>query len=183
MPFQAVVAATCLSAAVGSILMGCVARYPIALAPGMGLNAYFTYTVCKGMGVPWQVALGAVFVSGVVFLVLTVLGIRQLVVKAIPVDLYGAVAVGIGLFIAFIGLKNAGLVVAHPATLVTLGDLHKPATLLALFGLIVLYIVQERVTEGGSRPTPSPIAVPLPPRARLDQRVATDPVVPRTTNH
>lgn len=137
MPFQAVVAATCLSAAVGSILMGVLARYPIALAPGMGLNAYFTYTVCKGMGVPWQVALGAVFLSGIAFLLLTVLGIRQLIVKAIPTDLYGAVAVGIGLFIAFIGLKNAGLVVAHPATLLTLGDLHKGSTLLALFGLIL----------------------------------------------
>ena len=136
MPFQAVVAATCLSAAFGSILMGVLARYPIALAPGMGLNAYFTYTVCKGMGVPWQVALGAVFISGVVFLILTVCGIRQLIVKAIPADLYGAVAVGIGLFIAFIGLKNAGLVVAHPATLLALGDLHQPAALLALFGLL-----------------------------------------------
>ena len=118
-------------------MMGVLARYPIALAPGMGLNAYFTYTVCKGMGVPWQVALGAVFLSGVAFLLLTLLGVRQLIVKAIPVDLYAAVAVGIGLFIAFIGLKNAGLVVAHPATLLTLGDLHKPGALLALFGLIV----------------------------------------------
>jgi len=137
MPFQAVVAATCLSAAVGSILMGVLARYPIALAPGMGLNAYFTYTVCKGMGVPWQVALGAVFLSGIAFLLLTLAGVRQLIVKAIPADLYGAVAVGIGLFIAFIGLKNAGLVVPHPATLLTMGDLHKPSTLLAVFGLLL----------------------------------------------
>jgi AGZA family xanthine/uracil permease-like MFS transporter len=137
MPFQAVVAATCLSAAIGSILMGVLARYPIALAPGMGLNAYFTYTVCKGMGVPWQTALGAVFISGVVFLILTLVGVRQLIVKAIPADLYGAVAVGIGLFIALIGLKNAGLVVAHPATLLTLGDLHQPSTLLAIFGLLL----------------------------------------------
>ena len=137
MPFQAVVAATCLSAAVGSILMGVLARYPIALAPGMGLNAYFTYTVCKGMGIPWQVALGAVFLSGVLFLVMTLAGVRQLIVKAIPADLYSAVAVGIGLFIAFIGLKNAGIIVAHPATLLTLGDLHKPSTLLALCGLLL----------------------------------------------
>ena len=137
MPFQAVVAATCLSAAAGSILMGVLARYPIALAPGMGLNAYFTYTVCKGMGVPWQVALGAVFLSGVVFLILTLVGVRQLIVKAIPADLYSAVAVGIGLFIAFIGLKNAGLVVPHPATLLTLGDMHQASTLLALFGLLL----------------------------------------------
>ena len=137
MPFQAVVAATCLSAAVGSILMGTLARYPIALAPGMGLNAYFTYTVCKGMGIAWQVALGAVFISGVVFLILTALGVRQLIVRAIPPDLYGAVAVGIGLFIAFIGLKNSGIVVADPATLLTLGDMHKQSTLLALFGLLL----------------------------------------------
>ena len=137
MPFQAVVAATCLSAAVGSILMGVLARYPIALAPGMGLNAYFTYTVCKGMGIPWQVALGAVFLSGVLFMVMTLAGVRQLIVKAIPADLYSAVAVGIGLFIAFIGLTNAGIIVAHPATLLTLGDLHKPSTLLALCGLLL----------------------------------------------
>ncbi|BDC48835.1 xanthine/uracil permease [Bryobacterales bacterium F-183] len=137
MPFAAVVAATCFSAAVGSILMGAFARYPIALAPGMGLNAYFTYTVCKGMGIPWQTALGAVFLSGVVFLILTFSGIRQLIVAAIPRELYAAVAAGIGLFIAFIGLRNAGVVVAHPATLVSLGDLRNPSTLLAMFGLVL----------------------------------------------
>src|SRR5713226_2000892 len=91
MPFAAVVAATCFCAAFGSILMGAFARYPIALAPGMGLNAYFTYTVVKGMGVPWQSALGAVFLSGVAFLILTLLGIRQLIVQAIPGELYSAV--------------------------------------------------------------------------------------------
>ena len=137
MPFAAVVAATCFSAAAGSILMGAFARYPIALAPGMGLNAYFTYTVCKGMGIPWQTALGAVFLSGVVFLVLTFSGIRQLIVAAIPRELYAAVAAGIGLFIAFIGLRNAGIIVAHPATLVSLGDLRNPSTLLAMFGLVL----------------------------------------------
>ncbi len=138
MPYQAVVAATCLAAAFGSILMGALARYPIALAPGMGLNAYFTYAVVKGMGVPWQVALGAVFISGVVFLVLTLSGVRRLIVQAIPAELYAAVAVGIGLFIAFIGLRNAGLVVAHPATLVTLGNLRNPQTQLALAGLLIM---------------------------------------------
>src|SRR5580692_8752939 len=112
MPFQAVVAATCFCAAFGSIVMGAFARYPIALAPGMGLNAYFTYTVVKGMGVPWETALGAVFLSGVAFLVLTLAGIRQFIVEAIPTELYSAVAAGIGLFIALIGLRNAGLVVA-----------------------------------------------------------------------
>lgn len=135
MPFQAVVAATCCCAALGSILMGLLARYPIALAPGMGLNAYFTYTVVKGMGVPWETALGAVFLSGVAFLVLTAAGIRQLVLEAIPTELYAAVAAGIGLFIAMIGLRNAGIIVANPSTLVALGSLRDKNTVLALFGL------------------------------------------------
>src|SRR4029077_18223700 len=135
MPFQAVMAATCFCAAFGSILMGAFARYPIALAPGMGLNAYFTYTVVKGMGIPWEAALGAVFLSGVAFLILTFLGVRQLIVEAIPAELYAAVAAGIGLFIATIGLRNAGIVVASPATLVTLGNLRDKNTLVALFGL------------------------------------------------
>jgi len=138
LPFQSVVAATCFCAALGSILMGAFARYPIALAPGMGLNAYFTYTVVKGMGVAWQAALGAVFLSGVAFLILTILGIRQLIVKAIPGELYAAIAAGIGLFIAIIGLHNAGIVVASPATLVTLGNLRDPNTLLAMFGLVLI---------------------------------------------
>ncbi len=135
MPFQAVVAATCFCAAFGSIVMGAFARYPIALAPGMGLNAYFTYTVVKGMGVPWETALGAVFLSGVAFLVLTLAGIRQFIVEAIPTELYAAVAAGIGLFIAMIGLRNAGIVVASSSTLVTLGNLRDKNTALALFGL------------------------------------------------
>jgi adenine/guanine/hypoxanthine permease len=138
MPYQAVVAATCLSAALGSILMGVVARYPIALAPGMGLNAYFTYTVVQGMGIPWQTALGAVFLSGVAFLILAFAGVQQLIVKAIPRELYAAVAAGIGLFIALIGLRNAGVIVANPATLVALGNLRDKNTLLALFGLLLI---------------------------------------------
>ena len=107
-PLAAVTAATCLSAAFGSILMGVVARYPIALAPGMGLNAYFTYTVCIKMHVPWQTALGAVFLSGVIFLALTATGVRQMILRAIPHQLYAAVASGIGLFIAFIGFVDSG---------------------------------------------------------------------------
>jgi AGZA family xanthine/uracil permease-like MFS transporter len=137
MPVAGVTAATCLAAALGSVLMGAFARYPIALAPGMGLNAYFTYSVVKGMGIDWHVALGAVFLSGVAFLLLTALGIRQLIVNAIPHELYAAVASGVGLFIAFIGLRNAGIVAANPATVVGLGDLHNPSTLLALFGLLL----------------------------------------------
>src|ERR1700744_2357846 len=142
MPLAAVTAATCLCAAFGSVLMGALANYPLALAPGMGLNAYFTYTVVKGMGVPWQTALGAVFLSGIIFLLLTFGGIRQRLVGAIPYQLHAAVAGGIGLFIAFIGLRNAGIIVPSPATTVTLGNLHAPTTLLALFGIVLIAILQ-----------------------------------------
>jgi AGZA family xanthine/uracil permease-like MFS transporter len=138
MPFKAVVAATCFCAAFGSIAMGAVARYPIALAPGMGLNAYFTYTVVKGMGVPWETALGAVFLSGVTFLLLTMIGIRELIFNAIPQELYAAVAAGIGLFIAVIGLRNSGIIVASPATLVTLGNLRDKNTLVSVAGLLII---------------------------------------------
>jgi AGZA family xanthine/uracil permease-like MFS transporter len=138
MPLTAVVAATCLCAAFGSLLMGILARYPIALAPGMGLNAYFTYSVVKGLGVPWETALGAVFLSGVAFLILTAAGVRQMIVSAIPFELYAAVAVGIGLFIAFIGLHNSGIIVANKETLVGLGNLRNPDTLLAIFGLLLI---------------------------------------------
>ena len=137
MPVAAVAAATCLAAAFASILMGLTANVPLALAPGMGLNAYFSFTVVQGMGVPWPVALGCVFISGVAFLALTFAGVRQLIIAAIPPHLFAAVAGGIGLFIALIGLKNAGIVVTSPATSVTLGNLHAPGAALALFGLVV----------------------------------------------
>ena len=142
MPVPAVFAATCLSAAFGTILMGAFARYPIALAPGMGLNAYFTYTVVKGMGVPWQTALGAVFLSGVAFLILTVVGVRQWIIAAIPAELYAAVSAGIGLFIAFVGLRNAGIVKADPATIVTMGNLRDPNVALAVFGILTIAALQ-----------------------------------------
>jgi adenine/guanine/hypoxanthine permease len=138
MPLAAVTAATCLSAAIGSFLMGGLARYPIALAPGMGLNAYFTYSVVKGMGIPWQAALGAVFLSGLAFLLLTAIGVRQLIISTIPFELYSAVAAGVGLFIALIGFRNSGIIVADPATVVTLGHLSSRSTALALFGLILI---------------------------------------------
>jgi len=138
MPMAAVTAATCLSAAVGSLAMGLFARYPIALAPGMGLNAYFTYSVVKGMSVPWQTALGAVFLSGMAFLILTAVGVRQLIVAAIPHELYAAVASGVGLFIALIGFRESGIIVPDPATMVGLGNLRDPKTLLAIFGLLVM---------------------------------------------
>jgi AGZA family xanthine/uracil permease-like MFS transporter len=142
MPLAAVTAATCLCAAFGSIMMGALANYPLALAPGMGLNAYFTYTVVKGMGVPWQTALGAVFLSGIIFLALTFSGIRQRLVAAIPHQLHAAVGGGIGLFIAFIGFRNAGIIVPSPATTVTLGNLHAPQTALAIFGLLLIALLQ-----------------------------------------
>ncbi|MDR3740880.1 MAG: NCS2 family permease [Terracidiphilus sp.] len=147
-PLPAVTAATCLSAAFGSILMGVIARYPVALAPGMGLNAYFTYTVCLKMHVPWQTALGAVFLSGCIFLALTAAGIRQMILRSIPHELYAAVASGIGLFIAFIGFRNAGLVVADPATFVGLGNVRNPATALALFGLILMVALEIKKVRG-----------------------------------
>ena len=148
MPLAAVTAATCLSAAFGSILMGIVARYPIALAPGMGLNAYFTYTVCLKMHIPWQTALGAVFLSGVIFIALTAAGIRQMILRSIPHELYAAVASGIGLFIAFIGFRNSGLVLADPETLVGLGNLRNPTTYLALFGLIFMVALEVKKIRG-----------------------------------
>jgi AGZA family xanthine/uracil permease-like MFS transporter len=142
MPLAAVTAATCLCAAFGSILMGAFANYPLALAPGMGLNAYFTYTVVKGMHVPWQTALGAVFLSGIIFLALTYSGVRQRLLAAIPHQLHAAVGGGIGLFIAFIGFRNAGIIVPSPATTVTVGNLHAPSTILAIVGLLLIAILQ-----------------------------------------
>jgi AGZA family xanthine/uracil permease-like MFS transporter len=137
-PVKAAMAATCVSAAFGILMMGIYARYPIALAPGMGLNAYFAYTVVLGMHVPWQTALGAVFLSGVVFLLLTLGGIRQLILSALPPELYASVAAGIGLFIALVGFQKSGIVVAHPKTLVALGNLRDPNALLAIFGLLAI---------------------------------------------
>ena len=149
MPVAAVAAATCLAAGVGCILMGLAANYPIALAPGMGLNAYFAFTVVKTMGIPWQTALGLVFLSGCLFLILTVAGVRQLIVNAIPRALFSAIAAGIGLFIAFIGLKGAGIVTANPGTTVGLGDLHNPTALLAILGLAIIGVLEVLKVRGG----------------------------------
>jgi AGZA family xanthine/uracil permease-like MFS transporter len=144
MPLAAVTAATCLSAGFASIMMGVVARYPIALAPGMGLNAYFAYVVCMRMHIPWQTALGAVFFSGVIFLALTATGIRQQILYAIPHELYAAVASGIGLFIALIGFRNAGLVVGDADTLVSLGNIRNPTAALALLGLLLMVALEVK---------------------------------------
>jgi len=142
MPVAGVAAATCLAAGFGCILMGLVANYPLALAPGMGLNAYFTYTVVLGMGLPWQTALGCVFLSGVAFLLLTLAGVRQLIISAVPRSLFAAVGGGIGLFIAFIGLRGAGIIVATPGTVVGLGKLTDPTAAVALLGLILIGALQ-----------------------------------------
>jgi adenine/guanine/hypoxanthine permease len=147
-PIPAATAATCISAAFGSILMGIVARYPIALAPGMGLNAYFTYTVCIRLHIPWQTALGAVFLSGVIFLALTAAGVRQMILRAIPHELHAAVASGIGLFIAFIGFQHAGLVVRDPNTLVGIGNLKNATSVLALAGLTLMVTLEVKKVRG-----------------------------------
>lgn len=136
-PIEGALFATAVSAAIGSILMGVLANYPFALAPGMGLNAYFSYTVVLGMGVPWQTALGAVFISGVVFILLTIGRIRELVIRGIPLTLKLATGAGIGLFIAFIGLRNAGIVEANEATIVGLGNVTSLPVLLAVGGLVL----------------------------------------------
>jgi AGZA family xanthine/uracil permease-like MFS transporter len=148
MPLAAVTAATCLSAGLASIMMGVVARYPIALAPGMGLNAYFAYVVCMRMHIPWQTALGAVFLSGIIFLALTATGIRQSILYAIPHELYAGVASGIGLFIALIGFRNAGLVVGDADTLVGLGNIRNPTAALALLGLLIMVALEVKKVRG-----------------------------------
>ncbi len=148
MDFGAVMVATCISSAIATLIMGLFARYPFALAPGMGLNAYFTFGVCLGMGVDWRVALGAVFISGLLFIILTLTKIRTMIFNTIPNAIKYGTAVGIGLFIAFIGLKSAGIIVGNEATLVTLGNLLEPQTLLAMFGIFLIGILLCRKVVG-----------------------------------
>ena len=144
----AVFVATCLAAAIGSALMGLIANYPIALAPGMGLNAFFTYTVVLTMGYTWQVALGAVFISATLFFLLSIFRIREWIINSIPLPLRSAITAGIGLFLALIALKEAGLVVDHPATLVGLGDLTAPGPLLAILGFVIIVALEARRVTG-----------------------------------
>lgn len=148
MDHGAVFVATCLAAAIGCLVMGIIANYPIALAPGMGLNAYFTYSVCMGMGVPWQTALAAVFVSGLVFIAISMFKIREAIVNAIPMSLKFAIGGGIGLFLALIALKNSGIIVDNPATLVGLGDLKQPTVLLTLFGFLMIVVLHQFKVRG-----------------------------------
>ena len=141
--------ATCIAAAFGSLLMGLLANYPIALAPGMGLNAFFTYTVVAQMGHSWQTALGVVFLSGLIFLALSVLPVREWIVNAIPRALKMAISAGIGMFLAIIALKNAGIIVDSPATLVQLGDLAAPGALLATLGFFAM-VAMDRLNIPGA---------------------------------
>ncbi|MGY4879553.1 NCS2 family permease [Vreelandella aquamarina] len=138
MDYGAVFVATCLAAAIGCLVMGIWANYPIAQAPGMGLNAFFTYGVVLGMGYTWEAALGAVFLSGLCFFLLSIFRIREWIINSIPLSLRLGIAAGIGLFLAMIALKNAGIVVANPATFVALGDLSEPSALYALVGFFVI---------------------------------------------
>jgi len=146
MPREALVTATAVGAALATLLMALLANLPLALAPGMGINAFFAYAVCVGMGIPWQSALALVFFNGLIFLGLSLTGVREKIVHAIPPHLKAAIAAGIGLFIALIGFKNGGLVVDHPATLVALGDPTKPPVALFCFGVLLSCVLVARKT-------------------------------------
>jgi adenine/guanine/hypoxanthine permease len=147
-PAEGVVFATCISSAAATLVMGLYANYPIAMAPGMSLNAYFTYSVCLGMNIPWRTALGVVFLSGVLFLLLTITGVREQIVNGIPDCLKHSIAAGIGLFIAFVGLRNAKLVVPNPATLVSLGNLSLPEVQTACLGMLLTLVFVVRRVNG-----------------------------------
>jgi adenine/guanine/hypoxanthine permease len=149
MPFGAVFAATCVAAAIGCFLMAFLANYPIALAPGMGLNAYFAFVVVGKMQFSWQVALGCVFLSGIIFFIISVLPIREWIVNAIPKSLKMAIAAGIGLFLALIALKNAGVVIGNPATLVTHGELNSFPVVMATLGFVLIVALEYRRVMGG----------------------------------
>ncbi|MEK4254309.1 NCS2 family permease [Ureibacillus sp. FSL K6-2830] len=149
MEYGAVFVATAVSAAIGCFIMGIFAKYPLALAPGLGLNAFFAYTVVLSHGSPWQHALAAVFISSVFFFILTLTGLREKLINAIPMELKLAVGAGIGLFIAYIGLKNAGIIVANGATVIGMGNLKDPQVLLSIFGIFITVILMVRGSKGG----------------------------------
>ncbi len=146
--FASAIMATSLSAAFSTILMGLYTNYPIALAAGMGQNTFFTYTVCLGMGISWQVALGCVFIEGILFILLTLSKIRQAIVEAIPFSLRSGIAAGIGLLIALVGLKEGGLIVTHPSTLLGLGEITHPVPILTFLGLIVSAVLLAKNIKG-----------------------------------
>jgi AGZA family xanthine/uracil permease-like MFS transporter len=148
MPIEGLITVTAIAACLGTLLMAFMTNYPIAMAPGMGLNAFFAFTICLTREIPWDAALGIVFWNGILFLILSLTGVRTKIAEAIPGALKIGVQCGIGLFIAFIGLKNAGLVVDNPATFVSIGDLSEPATLLALAGIILTIVLVIRKVTG-----------------------------------
>lgn len=149
MPVEGLITVTAIAACLGTLLMALMTNYPIALAPGMGLNAFFAFTICLGREVPWEAALGIVFYNGILFLILSLTGVRTKIAESIPPALKIGVQCGIGLFIAFIGLKNAELIVDNPATFVQLGDLSNPAVLLALMGIIFTIVLMIKKVTGG----------------------------------
>lgn len=144
----AVFVATALAALVGCLFMGLIAKYPIALAPGMGLNAFFAFTVVLTMGIPWQIGLTGVMFSGIIFAILTISGLREIIINAIPFELKMAVSAGIGLFITFVGLQGAGIVQNEDSTLVTLGNLHEPEVLLAVLGIVATILLMAKKVPG-----------------------------------
>jgi AGZA family xanthine/uracil permease-like MFS transporter len=148
MPFDAVFVATCIAAALGTAIMGLWANYPVALAPGMGLNAFFTFGVVFGMGHSWEVALGAVFWSGILFFLLSAFKVREWIINSIPNSLKTGISVGIGLFLAIIGLQNAGIVVDNPATLVGLGDVSSMPVILTFVGFVIITALHQRGVVG-----------------------------------
>lgn len=199
MPVEGLITVTALAACIGTLLMAMMTNYPIALAPGMGLNAFFAFTICITRELPWEAALGIVFWNGILFVLLSVTGIRTKIAEAIPAALKIGVQSGIGLFIAFIGLKNAELIVDHPATLVTLGNLSEPHTLLALAGIVITMILVIKripgailmsviiitcvgffVTAGDGRLTETPEAILGMPASIGDTFMAMDIFYPLT---
>jgi len=137
----AVFSATAFTAIIGSLLIGLLANYPIAIAPSMGLNSFFTFSVCIGMGIEWQVALTGVFIAGILFMILSLMKIREKIINAIPEDLKYAIASGIGFFIAFIGFKNAGIIISDAETFITIGNLTSPMAALAVIGLVITILM------------------------------------------
>jgi AGZA family xanthine/uracil permease-like MFS transporter len=148
MPVAGLITVTALASCIGTLLMAWLTNYPIALAPGMGLNAFFAFTICMSREIPWEAALGIVFYNGILFMLLTISGVRKKIADAIPTSLKIGVQCGIGLFIAFIGLKNAGLIIDNPATFVSLGNLSEPAVLLAFLGIILTVILVIKNVTG-----------------------------------
>ncbi|WP_336822724.1 NCS2 family permease [Sporosarcina sp. USHLN248] len=145
----AVFTATALTAIIGTLLIGLLANFPIGIAPSMGLNSFFTFSVCIGMGIQWEVALTGVFIAGIIFMLLSVMKIREKIINIIPLDLKYAIAAGIGFFITFIGMKNGGLIISNPDTFVSIGNLTSPTTLLAIFGLVLTIVMLVRGIRGG----------------------------------